>query len=521
MSVHWVAAVAAASIASPALAEWRFVPSAAVTETYTSNANYAGQGAEQSDWVTTLSGGLQIDEVGPRARLNGSITLSELYYARHTQANSFAPNVNLTGNIEAIDKFLFVDAQAVVSQNYYSAFGAQPGSLVNGTANRYTSQTYSVSPYVQGRFGGSTVAYQLRDDNIWTITSQYGDTALLTVPNTSTYFNHLHGSIDAPPVPFGGSLVYDGMHYRPTGDNTSASGLENAYTLQHVNAILPYQVDPTLQVSLRGGYENDRFPLSSSKGPTYGTGVEWNPSERTHVGGFWEHRFFGSSYSAQISHRLPSTSFNASYSRGLNTYPQNALTIPAGANVVNFVDAAFATRIPDPAERALAVQQFMARTGLLATTSTPVNILSPSVLLQDSGTVGIVLIGARNSLAFNVFYLKSNAISGTGSVLPDAFQFGQNTVQTGGGVSFSHQLTALTSLNASATYSTTTSNSAQGALADQRSANTYLNLGLGTRLGPKTNASAGVNYSRFVPTDVVNANTSSSLNVFATFSHAF
>ena len=226
--VPWLAAIGAAMAASPALAEeWRFVPSVAVTETYTDNSNYGAQGAEQRDWVTALSAGLQINGVGPRARLNGSITLSELYYARHTQANSFAPNVNLVGNIEAIDKFLYIDAQAVVSQTYYSAFGAQPGSLVNGTANRYTSQTYSVSPYAQGQFGGSTVSYQVRDDNIWTVASQYGDTALVDVP--STYLNRLHASVNAPAIPFGWNLVYDGTHYRPTGDNTSASGLENAY----------------------------------------------------------------------------------------------------------------------------------------------------------------------------------------------------------------------------------------------------------------------------------------------------
>ena len=44
MSVPWLAAVAAALAASPALAQQaRFVPSVAVTETYTTNANYGGQ----------------------------------------------------------------------------------------------------------------------------------------------------------------------------------------------------------------------------------------------------------------------------------------------------------------------------------------------------------------------------------------------------------------------------------------------------------------------------------------------
>ena len=55
------------------------------------------------------------------------------------------------------------------------------------------------------------------------------------------------------------------------------------------------------------------------------------------------------------------------------SYPQLALAIPAGTTVTQFLDAAFTTRIPDPAERALAVEQFLARTGLPPTLASPVN----------------------------------------------------------------------------------------------------------------------------------------------------
>ena len=93
------------------------------------------------------------------------------------------------------------------------------------------------------------------------------------------------------------------------------------------------------------------------------------------MGGFWEHRFFGSSYSAQVSHRLPNAALSANFSRGLNSYPQLALAIPAGATVAQFLDAAFTTRIPDPAERALAVEQFLARTGIAADAGEPGELL--------------------------------------------------------------------------------------------------------------------------------------------------
>ncbi len=447
------------------------------------------------------------------AKLNGSIAATGLLYAKETDNNSFAPAVNLTGNLEAIEKFLYIDAQVNIAQTFLSAFGAQPGSIVNATANRYTSQTYGFSPYIVGRIGGSNVTYKVRDDNIWTLSSSYGNQSVDT-PNT--YLNNLHGTLSAPAAPLGWTMEYAGTRYTPSGQNTLGS-----YTTQVGRGIAIYQFDPQMQVSLRGGYESDDFPVESSQGVVYGAGVQWMPSDRTEVSGFWEHRFFGSSYSAQISHRLPRTSISASFARGINTYPQNALTIPAGVNVSAFVDAAFTTRLPDPAERALAVQQFLAQSGLPASLSAPVNIFSASVLLQTTATASAVLIGLRNSLAFSLYYTKSDAITGAGSLLPPALQFGQNNTQTGGGVSFSHHLSGTTNLTASATYSRTTSNDTTGAFADTRTNNGYLSLGLGTRLAPKTTGSLGVNYTRFVPTGELGARSTSAVNIVAGLNHTF
>ena len=197
--------------------------------------------------------------------------------------------------------------------------------------------------------------------------------------------------------------------------------------------LLPYQIDPQLQIAPRVGYETVQVcRCQATQDGVYGIGVQWSPTDRTQVGGFWEHRFFGSSYSAQISHRLPNAALSANFSRGLSSYPQLALAIPAGATVTQFLDAAFTTRIPDPAERARAIEQFLARTGLPPTLASPVNFYATTLTLQQSATVSLVLIGVLNSVTFSLFNSKSEAISGTGNVLPPALQFGQNNTQTGG-----------------------------------------------------------------------------------------
>jgi uncharacterized protein (PEP-CTERM system associated) len=500
---------------APALAEnWRTTATASVRETYTNNVDYTSQGANTSDFATSLAAGLIVRGEGARVQLNGSLAASWQLYARESHNNSIAPRVNLLGRVEAIENVAFVEAEASVAQTFATPFGPQPADLVNATNNRYTSQTYRISPYIQGRVPGTSVTYQLRDDNIWTIASQFGDSSVRDLPNT--YLNELKGSVSSAGTPAGWTGEFERTHYAPSGGDAVGS-----YTIAVARGIGTYKVDPQLQVSLRAGYEKDRFPLSGSQNVIYGAGGQWNPTDRTKISGFWEHRFFGSSYSLDASHRLPRVSMSAKFARQLNTYPQSALTIPAGADVAAFVDAAFTTRIPDPAERALAVQQFLAQSALPPTLATPVNVFSAQVQLQTTGNVTAVLLGARHSIALNAFYLKSVAISGEGSPLPPALQFGQDSTQSGGGASYSHRITSHTNLTASATYSRTEGNRNDGALADLGSRNVYFNVGATTTFGARTSANAGVSYSRYRPEDGIDSAGTSAWNAFVGLNYRF
>ena len=507
-----LSAIGCLLLAGPALADnWKVSASAGITETYTNNVNYAP--GSNGDFATSITGGVAIDGAGPRVRLNGSVSATATLYANESQNNSFSPNVSLAGTVEAIENFLFFDAQVSITPSYFSPFGPQPGNIVNATANRYTSYAYSFSPYLRGRIPGTSVTYQVRDDNYWSGSSTFGNSSI-TPPGT--YYNTLNASINSPVAPWGWTIEYKNAYYAANDRDTFGS-----YRTQQLRGIVPYQIDPQFQLSGRIGYEKDQFPLTSSNDVIYGAGFQWAPSDRTQATGFWEHRFFGSSYSAQVSHRLPRIALTASAGRGLNAYPQNALTIPAGANVAAFVDAAFATRIPDPAERALAVQQFLAQTALPPTLATPVNVFAASIQLQTTAQASAVLLGARNSLAFNVYYTKSAAIAGTGAVLPPALQFGQDNTQTGAGVAFSHQLTPFTGFTASATLSSTKSDVTTGAFANARSNNAYLTAGLGTRLGPRTTGSLSASYSRFSPSGDASLVSTASYSISAGLNHTF
>ncbi len=336
---------------------------------------------------------MSVNGGSPRAQDQRLDRRTLMLYAKETENNSFtiAPTGGLAGTFEAIEKFFFIDASANYSTQFISPFGPQPGSIVTATDNRYVSQTYSVSPYIKGVLGSTNISYQVRDDNTWTLSSPFGDSTN-QVPNT--YANNLTATLTSPGYPSGWLVEYNRYMY----DNGVADGgrVENngRYTLQIARAILSHQFDPQLVLSARIGYEDNQFLVTSSAGLIYGAGFQWNPSPRTQSGGFWEHRFFGSSYDLQISHRLPNSAIRANFSRGLSSYPQLALAIPAGTTVTQFLDAAFTTRIPDPTERAAAIEQFLAKTGLPPTLAAPVNVYGTTITLQDAQNVSFVRAGS-------------------------------------------------------------------------------------------------------------------------------
>ena len=492
--------------------KWTMTSSAGITGTYN---HYIGQDQPNDDFVTSLSAGVTFDGEGARLRVSGTVGATELLYSGGGQSNSFAPSVAVTGHLEAVEKFFFVDAAAYVSQTFISPFGAQPGNITTPTNNRYTQETYSVSPYIQGNLG-SYVTYAVRDDNAWTTSSSYGGSSFTT---PSTYWNNFDAQANySPPGRLSWQLGYNAQYYDsgvPTG----------TYTVQLARAIGTYRVDPQLDVSARVGYEKDRFPQATTlgtppQGSIYGVGVHWRPTDRTDLNGYWEEHYYGSNYSWALTHRLPNVALSANFTRGLASYPQLALLIPGGVSVAQFLDLAFTTRIPDPVERAQAVAQFLAQTGLPPTLSSPLNVYATSLTLQNTATLSAVWVGALNSIAFTLYRVESQAISGQGSPSPPPFQVSSDYTQAGAGLSYSHRLSGLANFNASVSYSRTTPNTTDESVSSFRSDNFNASAAVSKQLSPKTGCTVGVTYFVF-ETPGSNTGRQTTLSVYGTLSHTF
>jgi uncharacterized protein (PEP-CTERM system associated) len=471
--------------ALPALAEnWTVTPSIAVRETYTNNANLAPSGQEEWSFVTDLTPRIGFNGLGARARLSGDVAVQLQQYLGERDDGNIYPQVNLLGSVEAVERFFFVEGAINISQRYLSPFAPQPQGNIGDTNNRYTSYAYRVSPYIQGTFAGEG-SYLLRNDSIW---SSLGSTPSgLSGYARSSFVNRWSGQVESPARrTFSLGAELDSTYTKFTDQPALTSDL--------VRGLLHWRPDPQVHLYAIGGYEENNYFLTDSSDIVYGGGGEWRPTERTEVAGRYEHRFFGDSYLASIVHRNPFSAINVNASRNISTYPQELFSLPAGGDVAALIDAAFTTRIPDPVQRAQAVQAFLGQTGLPAVLQSPLNYYTQQILLIQQANATFTLLGVRNSLAFTVFYRKTEPIAGaTGFVLPPEFAVQNNNSQTGGSIAYNHRLTQLTGLTATATHYETT---ATAPLTGDSTTNRFL-VGVTSQLSPRTTGVTGLTYTNF------------------------
>jgi uncharacterized protein (PEP-CTERM system associated) len=494
---------------------WRFEPSIAVQETLTNNVNLNPTSTRQGDLISQITPGFRVVETGAHTNLFGSVAVPILLYVRTgSENNTVYPQVNLTGNAELAERFFFIDGAINVSQQFFTPFGAQPNNLGNATNNRYTSQLYRVSPYIKGDMSGG-IKYELRDDNIWSILNNAPSTLNGASFNASnSYTNQVIGKISREPVPFGWQVDYNRNDVRFTDQDPQLMELARLRLL--------YQLDAPLQVGVDVGYERNDFPFSESSGAIYGVGYKWHPSAITSSEGFWEHRFFGSSYGFNLDHRTPLSVWSMNASRGITSYPQQLAALPAGGDVQRLLNSLF-SRIIDPAERQRLVDQVIRDRGLPNTLASPVTLYTQQITLQEAANTTLGLLGARNSVFFSGSYLRQQPITASGNALPPDLAGFNNNTQYGANIVWTHQLTPLMSLGTNLSWTRTVPNAAivlPGGSDSLGTTNlTSLQVFLSTQLSARTTVYTGARYQ--VQTSNVPDNEFNEAAIFVGVNHVF
>lgn len=471
----FAAAILGSAGAVPAAAQsWRVEPTIDVLETLTSNVNLSPASTRQWDLVTQITPTLTVDEQGQRTSLHGIVSLPILLYVKTgAENNQVYPHVDLLGDVQLVDRFLHIEGSVNISQQYFNPFGAQPTNLVNATQNRYQTEVYRVSPYISGTTAGN-ISYELRNNNIW---SNLSSAPIDTADAFTTEWLAKASNVEAR-VGWRSNVDYSETKF--TDQQNSIRTL-----LGRVEPI--YNYDAQTRFNAKLGYEDNQYQLTGSRNVIYGAGFAWRPTERTAVIGDWEHRFFGSSYLFSFDHRTPLSVWNVRVSRNITTYPQQVAALTAGVSVFGLINDLFRSNFPDPVERQRAVDKFISDRGLPTVLSSPISLYAQQILLLQSQTATVGLIGVRNTIMLTLFNLKTETISAAGNSLP-AFGIDTNNTQTGVTLNWTNKLTEAVQLLVTINGARSLANAPLEGKTNQGSAQVFLSTPLSARTSFYTGA---------------------------------
>ena len=467
-----LAGVAAlATVHTAALAQSiRYEAGLTLQETWTNNVNLEPTAVRRSDFVTAVTPMLTVREIGDHTHLDATVSVPIFLYARTgSENNNILPTARIFGDVNFLDRAARVEGEVNVTQQFFNPFGAQPPGGSSATNNRYQTVTYRVTPWIQDTTS-SGVTYELRNNNVWVDVSDAPETT------GDSRYTELIGRLSSPTErPFGGSASY---HYT---DTTFEQQGRSALRTQVARLVPFYNVDPQLRLEASVGYEKNQGTLTDYSGAVYGLGMEWRPTDRTRVVGTWEHRFFGSSYLASFEHRTRLSLWKVEVSRNVTTYPQQVANLSAGDDVSAYLNRLFLSAFPDAAGRQQAVDQFMRDRGLPGTLTGPVALYTNEIVLQQRQSATVGLFGARNSILFTAFHVRSEPISAAGDPLPPSLFSTNDNTQTGGSVVWTTQLEPAVSLSTTAVLLRTEANSPPAFTTNQGSIQVLLARSIGAR----------------------------------------
>lgn len=490
----------------PVLAgEWTVVPSLAINETASSNVFLSDTDAK-SGLVSDVTPAIRIDGVGDRSNLHVDYQMHNLFYSVDPTANNQLQNsLNAFGSLEAVDQWLFIDAGATIAQQSISAFGAAPSaSNVNTNIDRNVTETtnYRISPYIRGAFG-SFADYLLR----FSQNGKRSDTDAAYDSDTQAWAANVKGKT---------RLANLGWSIDGTSTTTDQGNLRNKDD-NRVRAVLSYQIDPQLQVSLIGGVEENNYEsLEMKSHTTSGAGFSWSPTERTQLSFSRENRFFGPSNTLSFSHRTAHTAWSMSSSEDV-TNQDSAQSY----NLGTFYNLYYSMLSHDPKYSHLTpskmsdlVNKLLYINGISSTAQMQGGFLTTQTVLQKLQTMSFALIGSRNTVTFAATKTQTQnmtLLNGMGADLGSGPST-NNVDQLGGSINWSHQLSPLSSLIGSVSH---LNSKGTGGNTLETTLQSF-GLNLVTQLGPKT--SAGLGFRRVLASGSTDYSESA---VSATLSHQF
>jgi uncharacterized protein (PEP-CTERM system associated) len=380
-------------------ADWKFTPTAGVTETYTDNVGLSPDDRAHGQLVSEAMGGFSLTQQSARLRFAGSARVHQFVYT-----DGSIPNLNdrqhdysATALAKLTDE-LFLDVFAAGGPQTISAFGPQMSDNLYSMGNRTMINSWRISPYLQHHFGNTAelLARFSRDGVDAGSRNPFGSST------SSTGSLNLNSGRSFNAVGWGLSYYHQELQNRLAGASSASNAL----------ASLRLRYSPQLSATATAGY--DKYDYQALGGRTAGRnwtgGFIWTPSSRTSLQASNGRRNFGKTGSLSARHHSRHSVWSINYSDAITTSRQQFL-LPSTIDTAALLDTLFSASIPDPVLRQQAVQSYLQATGLPPSLANNVNYLSNRYLRQKQLSAAVAFSWAHSSLVTSVSKTERTALS--------------------------------------------------------------------------------------------------------------
>ncbi|HET8870042.1 MAG TPA: TIGR03016 family PEP-CTERM system-associated outer membrane protein [Aquabacterium sp.] len=403
--------LAGAALVGPTFGETVLVqPSVDVLESYVHQTNVPSTtsfGGQTREWVTQVTPGLKVNARGNNSLVQGEVKADAYYYSKGTRPDQVIPTGQLLGRTESRDTGVGIEGAWTARQEPdLFASNSDSGLIQRG----YATTEWRVSPFFERKLSAETTA-KARVDQTWVHSNRIGST---TPDRPDTQVTAGQASLARRPVPFGYEL---GVNHQ----TTHVTGQSDPVLTQSIGRAKGlYALTPDLEVGALIGHESDKVLLDSYNDRVHGWLVRWTPEERTLLDAQVEHRFFGQAWQVNASHRMPWLALSGTFNRTATTYGSSLGTVAQGSTVRDLFDAMLTTYIPDPAERAKAVDDIITTKKLSTSINGIRDIYNLNAQLRKEASGRMVIMGRRNTLSLSAGRVDAEPLTASVALLTSA-----------------------------------------------------------------------------------------------------
>lgn len=278
---------------------------------------------EDGQFVGTVTPDIRVRGSGARANLSlraaveyNSLADADLTCPAGSNANfrdnreDFIPRVNFNGDLELVEDWLTLEADAYASQNRTNPFAAGGEDNLDGSGNTNITYRYSAGAAVQRRlFEDTDLLLRYTYDEQYNERSIIGDSSeervdleLGTDPGTSLFAAQVLGRYS--------KVDYEQSINRP----------EFSTELSYVAFQIGVQFNESFRIDGLVGEERNDFVsvFQDNDGSYWNSGVTWTPNGRIELSAGYGERFFGNTPRLSFSYRHKRSSLQLAYERTVN-----------------------------------------------------------------------------------------------------------------------------------------------------------------------------------------------------------